>query len=346
MLGARQIVSALTTNAEHKKNKKKRELTLKYWKPWSQFWNISGIVIILLALVENISVPSQEDVNNKPYQIFLIVYFLYLSFTTVWGWIFRQGHLRAYSGHFAQLNVSLGILLIVQDLLTEKFSILAQPFFVSFAQIIEQITTDHKLLWDSTVSSTVLWLVSFIVGALIGVVFGLLMGRYRQFNYWAFPYLKVIGIIPAAAWMPLTLVIFPTSYMSEIFLIAFAVWFPVAFMTIGGVQGISSEYFESAKTLGFSEWRIMWKIVIPGSLPSMFIGIFTALGLSFTMLVISEMMGAKVGLGWYINWARGVGNYTQVYAAIVIMAVLFSLIFVISNKFQTYFLRWREQNNH
>ncbi len=168
------------------------------------------------------------------------------------------------------------------------------------------------------------------------------MGRYRQFNYWAFPYLKVIGIIPAAAWMPLTMVIFPTSYMAEVFLIAFSVWFPVAFMTIGGVQGISKDYFESAKTLGFSEFQIVRKIVIPGALPSIFIGVFTAMGLSFTMLVISEMIGAKVGLGWYINWAKGVGNYTQVYAAIAIMALLFSVIFAVINKVEARLLRWRD----
>lgn len=69
------------------------------------------------------------------------------------------------------------------------------------------------------------------------------------------------------------------------------------------------------------------------------------MGLSFTMLVISEMIGAKVGLGWFINWAKGTGNYTQVYAAIVIMAILFSVLFALFTKVQDYFLRWREKRN-
>lgn len=316
----------------------------KYWKKWHLTWNVLSLVAVAAAYFENKLVASQEMVDNKTYYWFLAVYFAYLLIVTVIGQ-FTHGRLHNYNGHFAQLNISLGVVLIIQDLLTEKFAVLEQPFFVSFAQILDQMRENAALLWASTLSSLGLWVVSFIVGTLLGVVLGLGMGRYRQFNYWAFPYLKVIGIIPAAAWMPLTMVIFPTSYMAEVFLIAFSVWFPVAFMTIGGVQGISKEYFESAKTLGFSEWQIVRKIVIPGALPSIFTGVYTAMGLSFTMLVISEMIGAKVGLGWFINWAKGTGNYTQVYAAIVIMAILFSVLFALFTKVQDYFLRWREKRN-
>lgn len=323
---------------------KNESVQTKYWKPWSTGWNVISLVTVVLAYVENTVVPAQEFVSNTTYKYFLIAYFAYLLIVYGIG-SFTQGKVRLYSGHFAQLNASIGILLIIQDLLTEKFAIIKLPFFVSFAQILDQIKTDQALLLASTWSSLGLWLISFIIGTLIGIALGLFMGRYRQFNYWAFPYLKVIGIIPAAAWMPLTMVMFPTSYLAGIFLIAFAVWFPVAFMTIGGVQSISTDYFESAKTLGFSEFQILKKVVIPGALPNIFIGIFTAMGLSFTMLVISEMIGAKVGLGWYINWAKGVGNYTQVYAAIVIMAVLFSVIFALLNKFQEYALRWRQKTN-
>ncbi|AKP67494.1 ABC transporter permease [Companilactobacillus ginsenosidimutans] len=336
--------TATSTNKQPQKLAEEEVTETKYWKPWRSSWNIVSLVTIVAAYIENQVVPSQEFVNNGAYKVFLAAYFVYLLVVYALGAVIH-GKIRLYSGHFAQLNASLGLLLIIQDLLTEKFAIIKLPFFVSFSQVLDQIQTDHALLWASTWSSLGLWLISFIIGTLIGVVLGLFMGRYRQFNYWSFPFLKVIGIIPAAAWMPLTMVIFPTSYMAEIFLIAFSVWFPVAFMTIGGVQSISVDYFESAKTLGFSESQIIRKVVIPGALPNIFIGIYTAMGLSFTMLVISEMIGAKVGLGWYINWAKGVGNYTQVYAAIVIMAVLFSVIFSLITKIQEYSLRWRQGTN-
>lgn len=338
------MLESVVSTKESKKTNVETKTQAKYWKTYQTRWNIASLLTIVLAYIVNQVVPSQEYVSNGTYRWFLVIYFVYLAAVYIAG-SFIHGKVRLYSGHFAQLNASIGLLLVVQDLLTEKYAIVKQPFFVSFAQILDQMKTDHALLLASTWSSLGLWLISFIIGTVIGVALGLFMGRYRQFNYWAFPYLKVIGIIPAAAWMPWTMVIFPTSYLAEIFLIAFSVWFPVAFMTIGGVQSISENYFESAKTLGFTESQILRKIVIPGALPNIFIGIFTAMGLSFTMLVISEMIGAKVGLGWYINWAKGVGNYTQVYAAIVIMAILFSVIFSFLNKVQEYSLRWRQKTN-
>lgn len=302
-----------------------------------------SVLILVVAYLENKFIPSMGVIDTKTYHYFLLIYGIYLVVAYLVG--FRIPRVSAYVGHFAPLNCLIGVVLIVSDLITAKFSLFAPPFFVSFAQIINQIISDGHLLLLSTLSSLGLWTVSFIVGALVGIIIGLLIGRYRNFNYWIFPFLKVIGIIPAAAWMPITMVIFPSSYLAEVFLIVLAVWFPVAFMTAGGVQAIPREYFESAKTLGFSEARIMYKIVIPGALPNIFVGFFTAMGLSFTMLVISEMIGAKVGLGWYINWAKGVGNYTQVYAAIVIMAVLFSIIFAILTEVEHRMLAWNTGNN-
>lgn len=316
------------------------ELHKKYWKPNKISWDIASVVILIVAYLENKFVPSMGIVDGKDYHYFLLIYGIYLTLGYLAG--FRFPRIGAYVGHFAPLNCLIGIVLIVTDLITAKYSLFAPPFFVSFAQIINQMVSDHHLLLLSTLSSLGLWTVSFIVGALVGIAIGLFIGRYRNFNYWTFPFLKVIGIIPAAAWMPITMVIFPSSYMAEVFLIVLAVWFPVAFMTAGGVQSIPKEYFESAKTLGFSEARIMRKVVIPGALPNIFVGFFTAMGLSFTMLVISEMIGAKFGLGWYINWAKGVGNYTQVYAAIVIMAVLFSIIFALLTSVERRILIWNE----
>ncbi|MFT8319165.1 MAG: ABC transporter permease [Sporolactobacillus sp.] len=316
------------------------KLRKKYWKPASLFWNLASCVILVLALLENLLIPNQQDVNDRSYQIFMMLFLLYQISGTLLS--LRLGKIRFRFGHKARFIVLIGLLLIVSDLLTEKFGILQLPFYVSFAQILDTLVEDRTLLFQSTVSSLFLWMTSFIIGSVIGIAIGLLVGRYREFNYWSFPILKVIGIIPAAAWMPIAMILFPTSFLSEVFLIVLSVWFPVAFMTMGGVQGISKTYFEAAETLGANEYYVLRHVIIPGAMPSIFIGIFTATGLSFTMLVVSEMIGAKAGLGWYINWAKGVGNYGQVYTAILIMAVLFSLIFALILRAQDYFLKWKE----
>lgn len=97
----------------------------KYWKKWHLTWNVLSLVAVAAAYFENKLVASQEMVDNKTYYWFLAVYFAYLLIVTVIGQ-FTNGRLHNYNGHFAQLNISLGVVLIIQDLLTEKFAVLEQ----------------------------------------------------------------------------------------------------------------------------------------------------------------------------------------------------------------------------
>ncbi|MNI97090.1 putative aliphatic sulfonates transport permease protein SsuC [compost metagenome] len=77
-------------------------------------------------------------------------------------------------------------------------------------------------------------------------------------------------------------------------------------------------------------------------MPSIFSGIYTATGISFATLVVSEMIGARAGLGWYINWAKGWSNYAKVYASIIIMAVTFSLVMAVIFRVRDRMLKWQK----
>jgi NitT/TauT family transport system permease protein len=77
-------------------------------------------------------------------------------------------------------------------------------------------------------------------------------------------------------------------------------------------------------------------------MPSVFTGIMTACAFSFTTLIVSEMVGAKAGLGFYINWANGWGAYSKVYGAIIIIAVEFSLILALLGTVRRSVLRWQK----
>jgi energy-coupling factor transporter ATP-binding protein EcfA2 len=138
------------------------------------------------------------------------------------------------------------------------------------------------------------------------------------------PVLRVLGPLPSTALLPLTFYFFPSSYSAAVFLIALATAFPVAVLTWSGVAGVNKSYYDVARTMGASGWFLVLRVAIPAALPQVFVGLFMGLGASFSVLVTAEMMGVKSGLGWYLTWAQGWASYVNMYAALIVMALLFS----------------------
>jgi len=212
------------------------------------------------------------------------------------------------------------------QLITLKFALLPLPYFPSPELVLQALKTDHALLFESTWRSLILLLGGYACGVLAGVISGICIGWSLRVRYWGMPILKIIGPIPATAWIPLAMVLFPSALMSAISLIALAVWFPVTMLTASGISNVRVAYLDVARTLGARRNYLIFRVAIPAALPSIFIGLFMGLGTSFLTLIVAEMMGVKSGLGWYITWARDWAEYAKVYAALIIMAAFFSTI--------------------
>jgi NitT/TauT family transport system permease protein len=156
------------------------------------------------------------------------------------------------------------------------------------------------------------------------------------------PLLKVIGPIPATAWVPLAMVLSPSGAASAVGLVALAVWFPVTMLTISGIANTSASYLDVARTLGAGQKYLIFRVAVPAAMPSIFIGLFMGLGTSFLTLIVAETVGVKSGLGWYVSWAQGWAEYGKVYAALVIMAAFFSTIMTVLFKVRDRVLVWQK----
>ncbi len=316
--------------------------------PTRVVWPILQVLAFASALILNIYIPTKQlQVNLQPYRIFLItiiVFFLARNTISLLSERFggKYNKIKETNYHKARFYFALGLILILWDGLTTKSNYLPLPFFPSLGQILQVIVEDAYTLLISTLYSMRLLIIGFTTGTIIGLVSGVLIGWYRQWYYWLFPVIKVIGVIPATAWIPISMFVFPSSFYAQIFLIVLCVWFPVAFMTCGGISNIQKSYFEAARTLGAKEKFLIFKIAIPGAMPSIFTGIYTATGISFATLVVSEIIGAKAGLGWYINWAKSWSNYAKVYASIIVMAIVFSIVMAIIFKIRDRVLIWQK----
>jgi NitT/TauT family transport system permease protein len=238
--------------------------------------------------------------------------------------------------------VLLAVVLAVWELMTAKFALLPRPFFAPPQGLLEVFTDDYPRLAVSVWHSLRLLAGGYAIGAAIGFVAGVAIGWSRRVGYWAHPVLRLLGPLPATAWLPIAFFAFPSSHSASTFLIALATAFPVTVLTWSGVASVNRAYYDVARTMGASQSFLVLKVAIPAAMPSVFVGLFMGLGASFAVLVVAEMMGVKAGLGWYLQWAQGWAAYANMYAALLVMALMCTGLITLLFRLRDRLLAWQK----
>jgi NitT/TauT family transport system permease protein len=250
--------------------------------------------------------------------------------------------LRRWMRHMWPIFTAAILLVGVWDAITLGFHLLPLPYFPGPAGVLRSLISDRALLLDSTWHSLVLLLSGYTLGVIVGLVSGVCIGWSASVRYWGMPLLKIVGPIPATAWIPLAMVVSPSAIVSAAGLIALTVWFPVTMLTASGISNTRASYLDVARTLGAGRAYLIFRVAIPAAVPNIFIGLFMGLGASFLMLVVAESVGVKSGLGWYVSWAQGWAEYGKVFAALIIMAGFFSSVMTLLFKIRDRMLVWQK----
>ena len=256
------------------------------------------------------------------------------AFLFAWPW----PALRRLAPWLVALPAGLGL----WEVATAKLMWLPRPFFAPPQALLEVYIEDWPKLLDSLLHSLQLLACGFGLGALSGFVAGVAIGWSRAIGYWVHPVMRLIGPLPPVAWLPLMFFVMPSSWSAAVCLIALATSFPVAILTWSGVASVDRSYYDIARTLGASQRFLVLKVAIPAALPHVFVGLFMGLSSSFIVLIVAEMMGVKSGLGWYLQWAQGWGSYSNMYAALLVMALVFSGLITLLFRLRGRFLAWQK----
>ena len=238
--------------------------------------------------------------------------------------------------------LALALLLGAWETITAKLGLLPMPFFPPPQALLEVVIDDRVRLAEGVLASLRLLAAGYFLGAALGFVVGVAMGWSRAVGYWIHPILRLVGPLPATAWLPVAFFAFPSSYSASTFLIALATGFPVAVLTWSGVASVSKAYYDIARTLGANQGFLILKVTVPAAMPHVFVGLFMGLGNSFAVLVVAEMLGVKAGLGWYLQWAQGWAAYANMYAALLIMALIFSGLITLLFRLRDRLLAWQK----
>jgi len=154
----------------------------------------------------------------------------------------------------------------------------------------------------------------FLIAVIVGVTLGLSIGRSRLAADLLLPPLEMLRPIPAVAWIPLAILMFPSSELSMIYITFTGAVFPILLNTIHGVAGVDARLIASARSLGAGRYAMFSEVILPGAAPSIFTGLAIGMGTAWFCLVTAEMIAGQFGIGYY-TWSA----YTiQNYAAIVV----------------------------
>ena len=294
-----------------------------------------------IALMIHYFAPKSEEVPLTNFYPILLFTALSLGLIGATLYPFLAG-LRKWMRQMCPILGAATAMLGIWELVTYGLGWMPLPYFPGPEGVVAALVHDRGLIFDSTWHSLVLLLSGYAIGTTLALITGVTIGWFPHARYWGMPILKIIGPIPATAWIPLAMVVAPSALFSAMGLVALAVWFPVTMLTASGIANTRTSYLDVARTLGAGRAYLIFRVAIPAALPNIFLGLFMGLGTSFLTLVVAETVGVKSGLGWYVSWAQGWAEYGKVYGALVIMAAFFSTIMTALFKVRDRVLVWQK----
>ena len=176
--------------------------------------------------------------------------------------------------------------------------------------------------------------------ALLGFALGIVNGLWRPAEVAFDSSLQMLRNIPHLAIIPLVILWFGIGEEAKIFLVAIGVLFPIYINTYHGVRTIDPALIEMARVYGLGPSAMFWRVVLPGALPSVFVGLRYGLGMMWLTLIVAETISASSGIGYMTMNAREFLQTDVVLLGIIIYALLGKLSDTIVKRLESAALSW------
>jgi NitT/TauT family transport system permease protein len=157
---------------------------------------------------------------------------------------------------------------------------------------------------------------------LIGVPAGLVIGSSRRIAEFIGPLLEIFRNTAPLALLPVFTLILGIGETSKVAMVLYASAWPILLSTVSGVTTIDPLLVKAARSMGLTPLRLFVKVILPASVPTIFTGIRLAAAHSILVLIAAEMVGAKAGLGYFVNAAEFNFQIPQMYAGILMLSLL------------------------
>lgn len=180
----------------------------------------------------------------------------------------------------------------------------------------------------------------YLSAVLLGIALGVTIGRSRWAADLLLPPLEVLRPIPAVAWIPLAILMFPSSELSMVFITFTGALFPILLNTVHGVENVDRRLVASARSLGARRLAILREVVLPGAGPSIVTGLAIGMGTSWFCLVTAEMISGQWGLGYYTWESYTLQNYADIMVGMLLIGLFGLLSSVLVKRLGAWCMPW------
>lgn len=249
-------------------------------------------------------------------------------------------------------TLALGSGLIVWFIVTDVFVLLPPVIFPdpsAVARSLWQLTTQGNLsggtdygpnIFGHTIITIQRLLAGFLIALMTGSCIGMLMGTRRWVNSLASPYVELLRSIPPITFIPLSIAWFGFSILQKTFLVFLGGFWPVLLNTRAGVRSVPEDFIRAGLMLGMNRRQILWKVILPATLPDIATGARIAVGTSSLAVFGAELAGANNGLGWLTMRASELLHPADVITGMIFIGLIGLGMAAIFRQLENRLLHW------
>jgi NitT/TauT family transport system permease protein len=255
-----------------------------------------------------------------------------------------------FSFHWVQKLFKQSIVIVLLLILWEgapRIGLVDTTFFPPFSKVAESwwglvVSGDLYAHFQASILRSLL---GFGLAIVIAIPLGLVIGWYPLANELLNPVLELFRNTAALALLPVFILLLGIGETSKISIVLFACIFPILLNTINAVRNVDPLLIKSAKSMGLPSYKLFYKVILPASIPTIFTGIRMAGSSSILVLIAAEMVGAKEGLGYLINYTQQNFQIPQMYAGILKISLLGVTINYLLVSLERKFSSWKTNQN-
>lgn len=297
---------------------------------------VSHLLFIILLLVQLLPDRSAKEVHTNA----LIAFAIGLEVITLAvSFLIRK---KESLSLLLDITGFIFVLLTAWSLATAKFNVLNDLLFPAPGTVLAQFAEDKEKIFINIRSSLGITVKGFLLASAVAIPLGLFLGWNARLGGAATYISKFFSSIPPIVYIPYGIALLPTFQSVSVFVIFLATFWPVFAGTMSGVMHVDQRIIDSAKVLNVPKPEMLFSVILPASLPQIFLGCNQGLSVSFILLTSAEMIGARDGMGYYVKYYSDFGDYTRTITGLLVIGIVVIAVTFLFNQLQKRMLRWKK----